>query len=109
MSSLSDIYVVDFCHSPTAMTRTKYYDVGDNDGDDKNNADGHGHQKVSVDGEWLCLKELQELGENDHHRHYHYNHRTLALLSINLVQTEYSPQSQKIGQENTIITIIFTI
>ena len=109
MSSLYDIYVVDFCHSPTAMTRTKYYDVDDND-DDENNADGHGHQKVSVDGEWLCLKELQELGENDHHRHYHYYQRTLALLSINIGQTEYIPQSlPKIGQENTIIIIIITI
>ena len=109
MSSLNDIYVVDFCNSPTAMTRTKYYDVDDND-DDENNADGHGHQKVSVDGEWLCLKELQELGEHDHHRHYHYYQRTLALLSINIGQTEYIPQSlPKIGQENTIIIIIITI
>ena len=81
-----------------------------NNDDDKNNADGHGHQKVSVDGEWLCLKELQELGENDHHRHYHYYQRTLALLSINIGQTEYIPQSlPKIGQENTIIIIIITI
>ena len=27
-----------------------------------------------MDGEWLCLKELQELGENHHHHHEHHHH-----------------------------------
>ena len=27
-----------------------------------------------MDGEWLCLKELQELGENHHHHHEHHYH-----------------------------------
>ena len=60
MSSLYDIYVVDFCHSPTAMTRTKYYDVDDND-DDENNADGHGHQRCLWMGNGFVSRNCRNL------------------------------------------------
>ena len=66
------------------------------------------YQKVSVDGEWLCLKELQELGENHHHRHdqhCHYCHHHHHCHGLSAYSHQVGICHYDEGWENDTVTL----